>query len=206
MARTRAFDLYTSGYDDWFSRHPNEYALELKTLRQLIPEQSTSMEIGIGSGMFAEPLGFSLGIDPSFNMAMKAKARGLNVALGIAEALPFKDKQFDCLLMVTTICFVDDIDQSFSEARRVLKPGGSIIVGFVDKESLPGKAYQARQQQSRFYSEARFFSSVEVIDCLTRAELKPVEILQTLLPDNTDKEIKQGYGEGSFIGIRAIKD
>jgi ubiquinone/menaquinone biosynthesis C-methylase UbiE len=205
MARTRAFDLYTSDYDDWFSRHPHEYALELKTLRQLIPEHADGMEIGIGSGMFAEPLGFRLGIDPSFNMAKHAQSRGLDVVMSIAEALPFKDNQFDCLLMITTICFVDDIDQSLSEARRVLKPGGSIIVGFVDKESPLGKAYQARQQQSRFYSEATFFSSAEVIDCLYKANLKPIETLQTLLPDTAGREIKEGYGEGSFVAIMAIK-
>jgi SAM-dependent methyltransferase len=43
--------------------------------------------------------------------------------------------------MVTTICFVDDVRKFFSEVRRIFKPGGSFIIGLVDKNSPLGKAY-----------------------------------------------------------------
>ncbi len=54
------------------------------------------------------------------------------------EQHPIPDISFDYMLLVTTICFVDDIVQAFAQAYRVLKPGGCTIVGFVDRESELG--------------------------------------------------------------------
>ena len=49
------------------------------------------MEIGVGSGRFAQPLGVKIGIDPSRNMLKFAKERGIQVIRGGGENLPFKD-------------------------------------------------------------------------------------------------------------------
>lgn len=42
-----------------------------------------------------------------------------------------RTRPFDYALMVTTICFVDDIETSFQEAWRVLRTEGVFAVGFV---------------------------------------------------------------------------
>jgi ubiquinone/menaquinone biosynthesis C-methylase UbiE len=205
MARTEAFDRFPAEYDDWFTRHSDEYAAELETLKRLIPHKGEGLEIGIGSGKFAEPLGIQTGIDPSYHMIQRAKNFDFHLALGVAEALPFADAQFDFVLMVTTICFVDDIDQAFAEASRVLKPGGDAIIGFVDKDSALGRRYQEKKQSSRFYREADFYSSDEVCRHLETAGLIPRDVLQTLIPESSKKLIKAGFGEGSFVAIRAEK-
>jgi ubiquinone/menaquinone biosynthesis C-methylase UbiE len=69
-------------------------------------------------------------VEPSEKIAIKAEKQGVRVFSNVAEDLPFTDYEFDFVLMVTTICFVDDILKSFMEAFRVLKTCGSIIVGF----------------------------------------------------------------------------
>ena len=51
-------------------------------------------------------------------------------SMEFAESLPFADSQFDFVLMFTTICFLDDIETAFNEVYRVLKSGGSLIIGF----------------------------------------------------------------------------
>lgn len=45
--------------------------------------------------------------------AIKAEKQGIRVYCHEAEDLPFSDSEFDFVLMVTTICFVDDISKSF---------------------------------------------------------------------------------------------
>jgi ubiquinone/menaquinone biosynthesis C-methylase UbiE len=71
--------------------------------------------------------------------------------------------------MVTTICFIDDIEQSFKEAWRVLKPNGIIIIGFVDSESKIGQTYLKRKHESVFYQDATFYSTKEVLEHLQNA-------------------------------------
>jgi ubiquinone/menaquinone biosynthesis C-methylase UbiE len=44
--------------------------------------------------------------------------------------------------MVTTICFLDNIEKAFNEIYRVLKSNGSVIIGFIDAESPLGKFYE----------------------------------------------------------------
>ncbi|MDX9959582.1 MAG: class I SAM-dependent methyltransferase, partial [Spirochaetia bacterium] len=49
----------------------------------------TGMEVGVGSGNFAVPLGIGLGVEPSEEMARKAERQGIRVFRNVAEALPF---------------------------------------------------------------------------------------------------------------------
>ncbi len=112
--------------------------------------EARGLEVGVGSGKFAVPLGIKIGVEPAEKMAVKAEKQGIRVFRDVAEELPFSDSEFDFVLMVTTICFVEDILKSFREAFRVLKPRGCIIVGFVDKESELGKQNLDRRDTSFF--------------------------------------------------------
>ncbi len=205
MPKIAAFETYSDAYDDWFEKNHLAYEAELKAVRQLLPAGDVrGMEIGIGSGKFAVPLGVKVGVEPSEQMALKAQKLGLEVHSGVAEELPFPADQFDFVLMVTTICFVDDVVQSFQEARRVLVPGGCILVGFVDMESELGQKYLQNRHKSKFYKEATFFSTREVLDHLKTAGFGVTEIKQTLLPADTEKTVLDGFGEGAFVVIKAI--
>ncbi len=77
MAKTKPFDLYSQEYDKWFDEHQELYRLEITALRTLADTISSSrgLEIGVGSGMFAVPLKVKIGVDPSFIMAKRAKAK-----------------------------------------------------------------------------------------------------------------------------------
>lgn len=206
MPRTGAFEKYSDVYDRWFERNPILYDAELEAVRQLLPpSEAEGMEVGVGSGKFAVPLGIQVGVEPSEKMAAKARAQGVEVYAGVAEMLPFPDGRFDFVLMVTTICFVDDIVKSFREVLRVLKPDGSVIVGFVDKESRLGRQYMDSREKSRFYSEAVFFSCREVLDYLNEAGFEVVRVKQTLIPGELPEVVLDGFGEGSFVAIKGMR-
>ena len=206
MSKTEAFVKYSDAYDEWFEKNSDLYEAELEAIRQLIPpSEIKGVEIGVGSGKFAIPLGIEIGVEPSEKMAIKARKQGIKVYPGIAEDLPFPDGRFDFVLMVTTICFVDDVIKSFREAFRVLKSGGCIIIGFVDKESDLGIHYAKIREESKFYKEATFFSAQEVLKYLEEAGFRHMRIKQTLIPGVSLKIILDGFGKGAFVAIRGLK-
>ena len=103
------------------------------------------IEVALGTGRFAKELGIKEGIEPSPNMRALALKKGIDVLSAEAEHLPYKDMRFDFVLMVFCISYFDDLPAAFKEARRVLKNGGSLIVGFIDKDSIIGKFYEQRK-------------------------------------------------------------
>ncbi len=205
MAKTKPFEENRELYEEWFIRNDAVYKSELKAIRHFIPEQGKGIEIGIGSGLFAKPLGIKDGIEPSEKMRELAIKRGLNVINGVAEKLPFKDNEYDFALMVTTICFVDSPEKSIAEVYRILKHNSPFILAFVDKESKVGREYLKMKEKSIFYRDAVFFSTDELLSLLSQAGFKDYKIVQTVFGSLDDVEniqdFKPGYGDGSFVVI-----
>ena len=209
MPKTRPFEKYTDQYENWFEKNRYVYQSEINAIREILPDFDSGIEIGIGSGRFAEPLGIKLGIEPSYEMRKIARSRGIEVVDSVAEKLPLKDCSFDLVLMVTTLCFLDNARKVFNEIYRILKSGGYFINGFVDKNSKVGRIYQKNKKKSVFYREAIFFTTEEVVKLLEKTGFKNFEFKQTVFSTldkiNQVEKIKEGYGEGSFVVIRAQK-
>lgn len=209
MAKIEPFERFALRYEAWFSRHGFAYESELQAVRSLLPKEGEGVEIGVGSGRFAAPLGIKLGIDPSLRMLKLAKRRGVEVVGGVAEALPLPASQFDFALMVTTLCFLDDVETALRETWRVLKPGGCLVIGFIDRESALGRLYQQRKGEDVFYREAAFHSVEEVTAHLKKAGFEKPRFAQTIfrnLPEITCTEpVRKGYGKGSFVVVKATK-
>jgi ubiquinone/menaquinone biosynthesis C-methylase UbiE len=209
VARIAPFEAFTKRYERWFTRHETAYLSELAALRGLIPDPGFALEVGVGTGRFAAPLGVAVGIDPSLRMLGRARDRGIAAVCGIAEALPFRDAVFDHVLIVCTICFVDDPRAMFREAGRVLKPDGAVVLGDIDRTSPLGRRYVVHRNESVFYREARFFSAGEVGELLAQAGFRQPVWRQTLtgpLAETTEIEPSlPGWGKGAFVALRAMK-
>jgi len=209
MSSGSPFEQNPEQYDAWFEKHPFAYQSEINAIRMLLPDPGKGLEIGVGSGLFAGPLSIRTGVEPSIAMAERAQKRGIVVVKGVAEALPFEDHEFDTALMVTTVCFLDDLDLAFQEAFRVLKPGGAFIIGFVDKNSPIGMSYEKRKNESLFYKNATFYTVDDLLSHLKQAGFSTFSFSQTLFgPIDEMREpdmIKKGYGEGSFVVIKAVR-
>ncbi len=209
MPRTKPFDDHTLRYEEWFLNHPSVYQSELEGVRNLLPRGGEGLEVGVGSGRFAEPLGIGTGVEPSAAMRALAQSKGIEVYAAPAEALPFPDERFDFALMVTTICFVDDVDASFREVRRVLKSGGLFVLGFVDSESPLGKGYAAHKSEDLFYRDAIFYSAAEIHSLLRGNGFDILETIQTVFGDlaaiNAVQPWKQRSGEGGFAAVWSQK-
>ena len=199
-------DENVARYESWFEKHPAVFQSEVNLLRCMIPA-GVGFEVGIGTGLFARELGIRMGNDPSEAMLRVAQSRNLITYRCEGNSLPFHDGYFDFLLMVTTICFLDDVAGTLKECFRVIRHGGSIVVGFVDKESIIGKAYLAGKGKSLFYKNAVFYSVTEVRSFLQKAGFAVKEVRQTLFGELSGiTEIQrhlEGSGKGGFVAVLA---
>lgn len=207
MARTGPFEAHDERYEAWFARHEPAYLSELLALRPFVPWVGLGIEIGVGSGRFAAPLGLQVGVDPSPAMLAHAAARGIVVVQGTAERLPFAAGRFDHALVVTTLCFVDSPAGMLAEARRVLKPGGRLVIGIVDRDSALGREYLVHQAENVFYREATFYTADEVAGLLAQAGFTVDAWGQTLsrpLPETRQIEaLRPGHGQCAFVVVAA---
>lgn len=211
MVQIEDFNKYVEEYDKWYEEYPEIYESEILAIKEQLrklPENIRGIEVGLGTGRFAKPLGIREGLEPSEEMAIKATKRGIEVVKGVAENLPYSDLQFDFVLFVT-ICYLDNLERAIKESYRVLKPKGSLIMAILDKEQPIAQEYIERKQRSTFFRNARFYAIKYVTDLIEESGFKDLEYNQTLFGNmdeiNEIQRPKQGHGEGSFVVVKAIK-
>jgi len=199
------FETEVERYERWFENHSGAYQSEVAAVRAALPSTGRGLEIGTGTGRFSVPFGIVDGVEPAAAMRRVAEGHGLNVLDAKAEDLPFPDGSFDFALMVTTLCFVDDADLACREAGRVLKPGGSLMIGLVDADSKLGKHYEARKAESPFYRNAHFFSVSELTRIMVNAGFENFSYHQTLFQPLENPEapeaVEEGFGRGGFVVV-----
>jgi ubiquinone/menaquinone biosynthesis C-methylase UbiE len=176
------FDSNVEKYELWYENHKSEYLAEIEALKKVIPKKGKGLEVGVGTGRFASMLGIEFGIDPSEKMLEIAKKRGIKTFNCEGENLPFEDESFDFIAIIITICFVKNPLKVISEAKRVLRENGKIIIGIIDKNSFLGREYQ--NKESVFYKVAHFFSTEEIDNMLFENGFKNIEHNQALVEDS----------------------
>ena len=212
MTSDLPFQHHIASYEAWFDEYPYVFKSEVAAIKKLWPpvnENLMSLEIGSGTGRFAKELGIRECIDFSPDMAAVAEARGVNTRLGFADDLPYQEGQFDLVLITFSISYFSDPQKVLAEVFRVLKNGGCIILGFIDKDSAIGRDYTDRQDSSVFYKDAHFYSVIEVQEKLMNAGFRNLAFSQTLFSDlDTTTSVEEsipGYGKGSYVLVKAYK-
>ena len=145
------------------------------------------LDVGCGDGVLATRLAQDgarvTGIDASADMLAaahrRARAAGVDVDLveGDAGNLPFPKGQFDCVVSVATLCFVEDARPTIREMVRVLKPGGRLILGELGRWNL--WAVQRRVKGwlgSDLWRAAHFRSRAEMLALAAEAGLADASV------------------------------
>ena len=179
-----AFETLSDRYDAWYDSPAGRvlFDCELAALRPLLDGTGQPrLEVGVGTGRFATALEIEVSVDVAFAPLAFARGRGVRVAQGTGEQLPFPDGTFDAVVLIATLCFVQRPEVVVSEARRVLRPGGRLIVAFVPRDSPWGLRYQAMGRDGNpFYRDAVFSTVDEITQLLERSGVTIVARRSTL--------------------------
>jgi ubiquinone/menaquinone biosynthesis C-methylase UbiE len=188
------FDRLASQYDAWFDSAEGKplFESEIRCIGPLLVAQPRPwLDVGTGTGRFAQALGVDVGIDPARGALAMTATRGVRVVQARGEALPFASSQFGAVLVVVTLCFAPMPQALLRECERVLADDGRILLGLVLGGSPWGRFYiQLAEAGHPFYSRARFYTVEEVRQLALRAGLTIVDAYSTLF---------QPPGAGSFM-------
>ena len=204
------FETSASIYDQWYDAFPQTFQCEILALRALLPPPGQWLEVGVGTGRFAEQLNIQMGVEPTDGMAALARERGINVVRGVAEALPLEANSQNAIFFITTLCFVQDLHAAMAEAYRVLKPNGHCIIGLLPLDSALGTITLARAKDDLFFKAANLRSKQDVLSALDSAGFLFEASSQTLIGDPASFETsvptqESGHDRGSFVVFRAAK-
>ncbi len=182
---------YEAWYEQGFGRFASrqEEALLHQQL-QRFPGASSLLEVGCGTGhftrWFAQQGLHVTGLDASPAMLEQACLRnGTNYLLGDAQALPFENRRFDLVALITTLEFVTDPVQALREAMRVTRQG--LLLGVLNRQSLVEYVRLLRgQRPAGVLAQAHRLSVKELKRCVRQAAGKRSMIITwrtTIFPD-----------------------
>ncbi len=141
------FNTRAADYDRWFDEKDGKliFATEVKAFQEILPVLPKPwLEIGVGSGRFAQALGISTGLDPSGRLLEIARGRGIITLCGKAEDHIMPAESFGSVFLIMTLCFIDKPGIALQEIHHALKPGGRLVLGAVSSESAWGILYQQK--------------------------------------------------------------
>jgi ubiquinone/menaquinone biosynthesis C-methylase UbiE len=147
-------------YERWILPRLIDLAMrnkEVKRYRRKVipPAAGEVLEIGAGSGLNLPFYGSQVqrlhALEPSQALLRMASRKLPGAAFevellrGSAEEIPLADRSIDTVVTTWTLCSIPDVAKALREARRVLKPGGSLL--FVEHGHAPDASVAAWQRR-----------------------------------------------------------
>lgn len=138
---------------------PNERSIERRLRRSKIfldkvskllekkPGEVRLLDVGCSSGAFlgaAVKLGYRAeGVEPAAKAAATAQAAGLKVRQGLLHEAGYADGEFDAVTLFEVIEHLKEPGMLLQECRRILRPGGILLIGTGNAAGWSAKAMGA---------------------------------------------------------------
>ena len=82
------FNRHYKEYDQWYDKNEDIFMTEINTINKF-DLKGKGVEIGTGTGRFAQALNIKYGIEPSLNMLKFARERGVQIVYSSSESNPY---------------------------------------------------------------------------------------------------------------------
>ncbi|MFW6271131.1 MAG: class I SAM-dependent methyltransferase [Bacillota bacterium] len=192
-----------SEYDSWYDTELGRFVdeVETKVAFDLFKPQPGEkiLDIGCGTGNFSIKLAKMgckvTGIDISQPMLEEAekKAEKLNLDINFKKGdvlnLEFDDNKFDSVFSMAAIEFIKDLETAFKEIKRVVKPGGKILLGTIRKDSDWGRLYEKQAQKEDSVFRDAIFREPEDLEKLDRDNIIKIKECLYISPDISEEKI-----------------
>jgi len=123
---------YYDGIAEDFDDRSNKFASDKfrEEISHYIYESDSILDVGCGTGLMLSRLKAKkkTGIDASAKLLTQTKREGIKLMRGDAEKLPFRNRTFDVVYSVNLLEHTGHPERVISEAERVLKESGKLIV------------------------------------------------------------------------------
>jgi SAM-dependent methyltransferase len=121
----------------WYRGRRRIVAAELDALK--MPAGLRLLDAGCGGGQTLDLLsayGDALGVDPDVDSIARTRARGHDAVVAALPSLPFEDGTFAAATCLDVLEHIEDDSAALAELRRVVAPGGALLVTVPAYESL----------------------------------------------------------------------
>jgi len=122
---------------------------------------------GTGRASLALPEYETVVVDAARGMLTEARGKGLATVQGDAATLPVTGESADAVLVVDALHHMADLDGVLAAARRVLRPGGVLVIREFDPTTLRGRGLVLAEHLVGF--DSQFYAPEELQDRLTTA-------------------------------------
>lgn len=221
------FDTFFEDYDSWYTTQMGAFVDELETetaFSLLQPKAGMRiLDVGCGTGNFSlklAQLGARVtGIDIAENMLNQATAKTANTHLpiqflkGNAAHMPFQSNSFDAVLSMTAFEFIPNPYEVYLEMKRILKPGGIIVIGTIQKGGDWANLYSSDVCKGTAYEYANFLSKADLtaLDPACVEATKETLYTPPTLPEHaytmeTENKYQTETQTGGFVCVKFKKE
>lgn len=195
------FDQEASEYDTWYQSNLGKFVDQVETelaFSLFKPEgEMKILDVGCGTGNFSIKLAEMgckvIGIDKSEKMLeeakRKAEMKGLNIEFLNMDVydIELSDESFDGVFSMAAFEFIKRPKKAYDEMYRVLKKGGYLLIGTINRDSKWGELYMSEPfQENSVFKYADFKSMDDMKSWDSKNIVTSGEAL--FLPPNTEEE------------------
>jgi dolichol-phosphate mannosyltransferase len=132
------YSYFSADYDQraFYSRIPLQRWWQRKRYEIILgflgDQGGSILDIGCGTSMVIMALPEAVGLEVAFKKLRFLRQLGRRLTAGVLKKLPFRERQFDQVICSEVIEHIPMSEISFEEMRRVLKPGGTLVIGTPD--------------------------------------------------------------------------
>lgn len=216
------FDTGSETYDSWYETKLGAFVDEVETGLVLgkfkLKPGMRVLDSGCGTGNFSIKLlklGCRVtGIDISEGMLEKARKKALKLKQdGSLEfkymdvcSMDYPDNYFDAAISIAQFEFLEDRVKAVEELLRVIKPGGQLITGTINRDSAWGRLYMSEEFQRNSIFKYAKLMTIEELSAIRRQNLVDTGRNLFVAPDAEENEISlekekelSVNGSGGFI-------
>ena len=178
-------------------KEPGLSALEKAMLKWMVVDpEDRILDANVGSGMMAEYLRRNMrcevcGVSDNMEHVRYARSRlqTCDIVYAAPGDIPWRDEAFDIVLMKTDGEEPETLERMFTEAERVLRPGGQMILGAVSYPAIFQNVAGLFADASA--DEKHHFNKKKVEEMLSRLSFEALSWQRT------------GFGTGILIAWKA---
>lgn len=197
------FDEISGSYDSWYNTKLGAFAdkveAELVMGKSRLLSGMQVLDAGCGTGNFSiklAKLGCRVtGIDVSSGMLEEAlkkqKEYGglLDFKVMDVYSIDFPDNYFDAAFSMAQFEFLEDREKALNELLRVVKPGGRVTVGTINRESAWGRLYMTDECRSNTIFKYARLMSIDELASLRKQNLIDTGTSLFIPPDAAEEDI-----------------